>query len=231
MSKAHQNPLTQRPRRRISAGVVVVIILILVLAAGVGVQWWRTNSGVSVDNANAPEPTMITPPGTSGVGVTVGQPNAKATIDLYLDFRCPHCKDFEDKTGPAINELVDSGAAKVTYWPMDFVNPDASPRLANAWACAAAAGKARSYSDELFKSFEKTWTTDQLLELGKELGIGNQTFDTCVRDNSQAGWVDSIQGAAQQRGVTATPTVFVNGNKLGDDQLTPEGIRAAVGVS
>jgi protein-disulfide isomerase len=231
-SKAKPNPvLVEKPRRRVSVGLIVVVILVLVLAGGVGFQYWRSNSGVTVDNANAAEPAVITGPGTDGKGVTVGKAGAPGTIEIYLDYRCPHCKEFEDEAGTAINELVDSGAAKLIYWPMAFVNPDASPRLANAWACAADEGKARGYGDQMFADFAKTWTTDQLLELGTELGITDQSFQQCVRDNSQVKWIESIQTAADKRGVTGTPTVYVNGTKLGDDQLTADGIRTALGVS
>jgi protein-disulfide isomerase len=229
--KPPANPLLDHHPRRFSAGVVVVIVLVLALAAGVGVQYWRGHSAVSVDTGGAPEPALITGPGTDGQGVTVGKEGARAHIDLYLDYRCPHCKDFEDETGPTINELVDNGTATVTYEPLAFVNPEASPRLANAFACAAAAGKPRSYGDHLFAGFEKSWTTAQLLELGKKLGIDDPTFEQCVNNNAQAKWLDSIAKAADARGVTGTPTVFVNDKMLQADQLTPDGIKAAVSAS
>lgn len=229
MSKSRKAEVLVPPKkRRITPGIVVVVVLLLVLAGGVGVQYWRSNSGVSVENADAPEPTIITGPGTDGQGVTFGKADAKATIDVYLDFRCPHCEEFEAESGAAINTLVDEGKVKVTYWPMDFVSKDNSPRLANAWACAAAEGKPRSYSDGLFGSFEKAWSEKQLLALGKALKINTPEFETCVKTNGQAKWVESIQGAADKRGVTGTPTVFVNGKKLNDDQLNPQAIMVAV---
>ncbi|MFC0625188.1 DsbA family protein [Kribbella deserti] len=215
MSKSRKAELLTPPKkRRITPGVVVLVVLLLVLAGGVGVQYWRSNSGVSVENADAPEPAVITGPGTDGQGVTFGKADAKTTIEVYLDFRCPHCKEFEDEAGEAINKYIDEGRAKVTYWPMDFVSKDNSPRIANAWGCAAAQGKARSYSDEIFRSFEKSWTEEQLLALGKALKIDNADFNKCVTENGQAKWIESIQTASQQRGIESTPTVFVNGKKI-----------------
>ncbi|WP_238335017.1 DsbA family protein [Kribbella amoyensis] len=222
------NPLLAQKKRRIGPGVVVVVILVLALGAGVGVQYWRSNSKVEVSSNGNPEPTVITGPGTAGKGVTVGKEGAKAHIDLYLDFRCPHCKDFEDEAGPAINKLVDDGTATLTYWPLMFVNPDSSPRLANAFAAAAANGKARSYSDEMYADFAKSWTNDQLIELGKQLGIDDAKFETAIKDNAYGGWLQSVGQAATDRKVEGTPTVFVNGKMLEADQLTPEGITDAV---
>ena len=143
---------------------------------------------------------MITGPGTSGQGVTVGKAGAKAHIDLYLDFRCPHCAEFEESTGATIDKLVEDGTATLTYWPLAFVNPDASPRLANAFAAAAANGKALSYADEMYADFSKSWTTDQLIELGKQLGIGDAKFQQALKDNTYSGWLDTrLEGRGRPR--------------------------------
>jgi protein-disulfide isomerase len=227
-SKTPVNPLLQSKKRRIGPGVVVVVILLLALGAGVGVQYWRSNSGVEVSSNGGPEPTVITGPGTSGQGVKVGQASAKVNIDMYLDFRCPHCKDFEDETGSTVDKMIDDGTATVTYWPMTFVNPEASPRLANAFAAAAAAGKARSYANELYADFAKSWTDDQLIELGKQLKIDDGKFEAAVKGNTYAGWLETVGQAANTRKVEGTPTVFVNDKMLPADALTPEGISAAV---
>ncbi|MGC4942877.1 DsbA family protein [Kribbella sp. DT2] len=227
-SKTPVNPLLQSKKRRIGPGVVVVVILVLALGAGVGVQYWRSNSGVEVSSSGGPEPTVITGPGTNGQGVKVGQAGAKVNIDLYLDFRCPHCKDFEDESGDTINKLVDDGTVTLTYWPLMFVNPDNSPRLANAFAAAAAEGKARSYADELYADFAKSWTEDQLIELGKQLKVDDAKFEAGVKGTTYGGWLESVGQAATTRKVEGTPTVFVNDKMLPADALTPEGITAAV---
>ena len=230
MSKAKSpvNPLLQQQKRRISPGIIVVIVLVLALGAGVGVQYYRGHSKVEVSSNGRPEPAVVTGPGTAGKGVTVGTSGAKVTIDLYLDFRCPHCAEFEEKTGATIDKLVQDGTATLTYWPLQFVNPDASPRLANAFAAAAANGKALSFVDELYGDFSKSWTTDQLMELGKQLGIGDAKYQQAVQNDTYASWLESVGKAADDRGVTGTPTVYVNGKQLEADQLTPDGLLQAV---
>ncbi|MFI5692612.1 DsbA family protein [Kribbella sp. NPDC051586] len=225
---SNTNPLLQQNKRRISPGIIVVIVLVLALAGGVGVQYYRGHSKVEVSSNGRPEPTVITGPGTSGKGVTVGKAGAKANIDLYLDFRCPHCAEFEDATGATIDKLVQDGKATLTYWPLQFVNPDASPRLANAFAAAAANGKALSFADEMYGDFSKSWTTDQLIELGKQLGVGDAKFQQALQDNTYAGWLESVGNAADDRGVTGTPTVYVNGQQLPADQLSSDGLQQAV---
>ncbi|GAB3926066.1 hypothetical protein GCM10029976_020180 [Kribbella albertanoniae] len=173
-------------------------------------------------------PALITGPGEAGKGVTVGKAGAKAQIDLYLDFRCPHCAEFEEMTGATVDKLVADGTATLTYWPLAFVNPEASPRLANAFAAAAANGKALTYADEMYGDFSKSWTNDQLIELAKQLGIGDAKFQQAIQGNTYGSWVDSVGKAADARGVTGTPTVFVNGKQLETKELTPEGMQKAV---
>ena len=225
---SNTNPLLQQNKRRISPGIVVVIVLVLALAAGVGVQYYRGHSKVEVSSNGRPEPAVITGPGTSGKGITVGKAGAKVNIDLYLDFRCPHCAEFEEASGATVDKLVQDGTATLTYWPLQFVNPDASPRLANAFAAAAANGKALSFADEMYGDFSKSWTTDQLIELGKQLDVGDEKFQQALQDNTYAGWLESVGKAADERGVTGTPTVYVNGKQLPADQLSSEGLQNAV---
>ena len=227
-TKAPVNPLLPQNKRRISPGIIVVLVLVLALGAGVGVQYWRGHSKVEVSSNGRPEPTVIEGPGTSGKGVTVGKEGAKAHIDLYLDFRCPHCAEFEEQTGATIDKLVQDGTATLTYWPLAFVNPDASPRLANAFAAAAANGKALSYADEMYGDFSKSWTTDQLIELGKQLGMDDAKFTQAVQNNQYGSWIDSVAKAADDRGVTGTPTVYINDKALDAEQLSPEGLQQAV---
>jgi protein-disulfide isomerase len=217
----------QTPRRSWT-GIVVAVVLVLALAGTFGVQYWRSHSKVSVSSNGRIEPAMITGPGTSGRGVTVGTAGAKAHIDLYVDFRCPHCAEFEKDSGATIDKLVADGTATVTYWPLGFVDAKSSPRLANAFAAAAANGKALSFADELYDDFSKAWTNDQLIELGKQLGVGDATFQQAVQNNTYSGWLDSVRKAADDRGVTGTPTVYVNDKQIEPKQLTPDGLRQAV---
>jgi protein-disulfide isomerase len=229
MSRTSNPLLKKESRRGTITGVVVVAVIVLTLAAGVTIQYLRTHGEVEAAAGGA-EPAVIVGPGESGKGVTIGQQDAKNTIELYLDFRCPHCKEFEDQSESAINQLVDEGKAKVTYNPLAFVDPEVSPRAANGFACAAAAGKARGYADALYANFGQAWTDDQLIDLGTKLGIRDSSFAECVKTDKYAQWLQSVSSASDQRGVTGTPTVYVNDTQLPAAQLTPQGIMAAASL-
>ena len=70
-----------------------------------------------------------------GYGIVLN-PSAKPTIDVYIDYQCPACKNFELINGGYLNEVIAQNKAKVVYHPMTFLGPE-SILAANAAACAA----------------------------------------------------------------------------------------------
>jgi protein-disulfide isomerase len=160
-----------------------------------------------------------------GGGVTFGQAEAPVEVDVWLDFLCPHCKEFEDANGATIDELVAAGEAKVTYHPVTYTGRNYSARANNAFACAVDAGEGEAYFKALFVSPQQ-WTDNALVELGESVGLEGD-FESCVRDDTYDDWSGSVTDAATASGdITGTPTVHVNGEVLED--WTPEGIRNAV---
>jgi hypothetical protein len=76
-----------------------------------------------------------------------------------------------------------------------------------------------------------------LLEFGREAGIDGDaygTFETCVQDLTYEGWVQQVQEAANDRPVTGTPTLFLDGELIDTADLItggsydPEKLRALV---
>ncbi|MGC4942078.1 thioredoxin domain-containing protein [Kribbella sp. DT2] len=201
---------------------VVAVMLVLALVSAVGVDYWRIHSPVRVDTAR-PEPPVITGPGTAGKGVTVGKAGAKSNIDVYLDFRCRQCVVFEQTSGTTLDALLEHGTTTVTYWPM-ALSSLRSPRLANAFAVAAANGHARGFVRAFFDDPDKAWTDDQLVELGNKLGVPKDRFAEALAGNPYQSWFENIDAAATERDVTEIPTVFVDHRKLRADQLNPAGL-------
>ena len=53
------------------------------------------------------------PFGIDGSAVQVGKPDAKVTMDLWVDYSCPHCQEFEADSNDVITQRVASGVLKV----------------------------------------------------------------------------------------------------------------------
>jgi protein-disulfide isomerase len=154
------------------------------------------------------------------------------TIDLYLDFQCPACAQYEQLAGATIDELVASGRARVVYHPVAYLDrfssTQYSSRSSAAAGCAADAGVLPRFTQLLFANQPPEGgdglPDEQLLALGTQAGAG-PAFATCVQEDRYARWTRSVTDSASRAGITATPAVLVNGREVG---RTAEALRAAV---
>jgi protein-disulfide isomerase len=101
-SVVRQQLARERARRRtlMAAGIALVLILVA------GIAGWY------VYQSQRPEPVASGPPaGADESGVKVG--TGPVTVDVYLDFMCPVCRDFESRAGATLDGLVANGKATI----------------------------------------------------------------------------------------------------------------------
>lgn len=216
-----KNPVTARsgPSRGTIVGVVVVVLFAALV--GIGIYWQQRPADV------------VVPANSTATGTTVGRADAPATIDVYQDFQCPACKQFEQQSGPTVDQLVASGQAKVVYHPvaiLDRYSPDRySSRASAASGCAADAGVFAPYLKLLYENQpqENTpgLTDDRLVALGEQAG-GGPGFAACVQSGRYAPWTAEVTDQASKDGLQGTPTVKVDRKEIPDP--TPDALRAAV---
>lgn len=82
--------------------------------------------------------------GTAPLAPTVDREAGPVDIQLYVDYRCPHCVQMETANGETIAGAVRAGAASLELRAMSFVSP-VSPMLAGAVACVADAQPERAW--------------------------------------------------------------------------------------
>jgi protein-disulfide isomerase len=221
---AEQTAARKRDQRILIA--VIVGFVLVVVAGGIGFQAWRTNRSPSAAPSIAVSASAVTI--SNGRPIVLGSSQAPATITLYEDFHCPHCAEFEEQFGPVIQQAQESGAARVELYPLTFID-EGSVAAANAMACAAEAGFGQNYYLGLFANHTLQWSDEQLIDLAAKVGGSpSAAFTTCVTSKAHAGWVSSITAAAQQNGVTATPTMFINGEPVDIQNLTPDALRTMI---
>ncbi len=213
---------TSRPRarsgraRRTPVWTWWVLGGVLVVAFLAGFLWNRGQS--ETEQATVHRPTSTA--GRNG-GAIVGDANAPVTITEYGDFQCPVCAALHQAWGPTLDQLIQQGKVKFEFVGLGYLDGDGSEstRSAAAALCAADAGKFVEYYDVLYNQqspVERSGflTTDQLLKFGADVGITDPTFTKCVRDGRYDGWVRRTSDVASRKGVTGTPTVFVNGRQV-----------------
>jgi protein-disulfide isomerase len=188
------------------------LLIIAVALAGVGVQSGR------VGHSAGPTPQAV----TLADGVVVGKASAKVAVDLYEDFQCPVCKQFEQSAAPVLKQYVDSGRVKARYHAVAFLNRVSSTlyssRSANAGYCAADAGVFERFHDLLYANQPPEGGAglgdDQLIAFGRQAGATGDAFAQCVRTRKYNDFVNDITETASRNGISGTPTVLVDGTQV-----------------
>jgi len=208
--------------------MIVGIVVVLLFAGAVGFGVYRAQHQSAAAAGAVPTNAIAT-------GVPVGQASAPNTVDIYLDFQCPVCREYEQQSGATLDGLISSGTAKVVYHPVAFLDryssTQYSTRSSAAAGCAAQAGVFPQYVKLLYANQPPEngngLPESQLISLGQQAGAGGN-FAACVSANTFAGWTAALTDAASKAGVDATPTVQVNGKPIDNsDAALRQAVQAA----
>ncbi|SCX37704.1 Protein-disulfide isomerase [Klenkia marina] len=223
----------ERRRTRVRIGGAVGAVLV-VIAVVVTIVVQTSRSSVAADAARPGN----TSAGGNGYTFTVGQADAPVTVDLYEDFQCPVCKQFEDAAGPTLEQLATAGTVKIVHHGMAFLdsaqNDDYSTRALNAAAVVASTAGPEAYEtfhDLLYANQPDErdgagLTDDQLVAFAQQAGATGEDVGTDITDLVYGEWVKGATEQASKDGVTSTPTILVDGTTLTD--RTAAGLTAAV---
>ncbi|MFD8274684.1 DsbA family protein [Streptomyces flaveolus] len=167
----------------------------------------------------------------SGDGIVVGA--GPVQVDAFIDFLCPFCKQFEGRSGPILDELAANEAISLVYHPMGFLDGLSTTRYSSrasaASGCASDGGHFMEYLYALFANQPPEGgpglSDDELVELGRTVGLTDSSFAACVRQGVYLDWSSFVTATAIQRGVGGTPTVAVQGVPV---PANPQTILAAV---
>src|SRR5215471_17281729 len=146
----------------------------------------------------------------------LGKADAPITIIEYASLTCPHCAHFDVDVLPKLKQKwIDTGKAKLIL--RDFPLDEPALRAAMVARCAPA-DRFYPLVDTFFAQQEQWVTRDYraaLEKLAKLGGMSEKEFKACISDKKLEDQVaQSRLMAAQQLGVDATPTFFINGKKF-----------------
>ncbi|GAA4102181.1 MULTISPECIES: DsbA family protein [Actinomadura] len=226
----------QRQRRLLAVVLGAVVAVAAVVAAIVIIvdqQGRRDQKAVAYTGPQAPVTREA-----DGSIVMAKQGVTKPVLEIFEDFQCPACKQFEESTGKTVKQLAAEGKVKVVYRPFHLFGQQRDPIRSNSLRSAAAAlcvpaAQWLSYHDALFK-FQPVegrdgFATDDLVAWGKDVGVTDPNFDKCVTDQQKKSQVDEMtKYALDDRKVTGTPTVFLDGRKLENEIGSGETLRQAI---
>jgi protein-disulfide isomerase len=208
--------LTKRGLGRRAAAAVAALGLLGLAACGDD----AVNSGATGAAGNNPAMAYENPLGD----ITLGDPDAPVVLVEYASYTCGHCAAFHNQNlAPLKENYIDTG--KVFYvfreYPLDPVATAASMLT----RCVAPE-KHLEFSDVLFKR-QPQWAFVQdprgaLEGIARQGGISKAQFEACLTDEEVlAGLRDMQQYAAETLEVQATPTLFINDEKVGGNLPWP----------
>ena len=159
-------------------------------------------------------------------GTSRGPEKAPVTIVEFSDLQCPHCKEAQ----PVIDKLL-AAEPNARFVFQQF------PLPMHNWAAKGAAYAdciGRSSKDAFWKFVQGTYdeqanitesnADERLTAIADKAGVKGADIAACAVKADTKARVDKSIALGQAVGVTGTPTVFVNGRRIGNVTQVPENI-------
>lgn len=201
--------------QRLTLGTIIVAILVLVaIFALPGLRGGGTADTSSLDLTTQPR---------------LGEADAPVEIVLFEDFRCPHCATFTEQIYPQlVQEFVRPGTAQIYFVNFPVLGA-ASRHVAEVTECVIAQDESAFWDlhAPLMRSQGELESESRVYELVSTYapGVDMDEVRTCVEQDQQLEQLNAEIVATQQLGVTGTPTVMVDGERV---NATLEAIRDRV---
>lgn len=236
----------QRKKRNKTLGIAAAAVVIIVLIVG-GVVLFQANRSSSDGFNGRLAPVAKQADGT----VVMAKPGVKAPVlDIWEDFQCPICHEFEKANDSNVKQLAADGKAKVVYHPITIFAAqgptqaahDNSVRALNA-SMAMPADKWMAFHDKLYANQpDETqaggFPASQLIQLGKDVGVTDPAFAKAVNGMTYQKQAEAnTNRALTKEKITGTPTLRLDGQELNVQQILadknalPDAVNKAAGNS
>lgn len=164
-------------------------------------------------------------------GPSRGPDKAPVTIVEFSDLQCPHCKDAQ----PIIDKLLtEEPNARFVFQNFPLPSHNWAAKAANYADCIG-----RNSKDAFWKFVQGTFDAqssiteanadEKLTAIADTAGVKGADMATCAAKADTKTRVEQSVALGQSVGVTGTPTVFVNGRRIGNVVgLPPEVLKGLV---
>lgn len=153
----------------------------------------------------------------------LGNPKAKVTVAEYASVTCPHCARWEEEVWPAFKKkYVDTGLIRYEY--REFLVHDQLDAAGYMLARCAGPQKYFPVVQAFFRSQPELFQTQDFhgvsLKIAKSVGMTEPQFNACLGDENALKQSAARQDDAVKKGISGTPTFFVNDKKIGEVGLS-----------
>ncbi len=222
---AQQAEVAQKARRRrilIGAGSVLIVGLLAAITLAVvhAAQRDRSLPGVSGK--------VVAPQHISSAGaIPVGKADAPVTVDLYFDYMCSFCGQFEKANASELTRLVADGKARIELHPLAFLDQLSSGTEYSTRSASAVAAVAEAAPDKVWDFHRalyaqqpaegsKGLSDDQIAAIATAAGVPAAVIAT-FGDATYRPWIASTTQQSFDAGIEHTPTIKINGEVFSGD--------------
>jgi protein-disulfide isomerase len=146
-------------------------------------------------------------------------------VEVFEDFLCPFCQQFEEQSRAALRQAAADGTAYVVYRPIAFLD-EYSSRALNAFGVVldeSGGAPALKLHDLLYEDQPAEGGTmpddEWLIDKAVEAGADESAIRPGIEKLAFEQWMVNGNDDASQRGVNSTPTVFVDGEQVSGSSI------------
>ncbi|MCT9934419.1 DsbA family protein [Planotetraspora sp. A-T 1434] len=154
----------------------------------------------------------------------------KPLLEVFEDYQCPYCQEFERINGRTVRDAAMRGEIAVIIYPFTIFGDDKPVTRANshralmASLCVTDPGKWLAYHDELYahqpdELAEGGFPIEDLVGYARKVGLREDDFTACLKSPETSERADQVSRSARSHGVEGTPTVRLDGRDI--DWSTP----------
>ncbi|MFF3766782.1 thioredoxin domain-containing protein [Streptomyces sp. NPDC001922] len=234
-------------RRQLIVGTSIVAVLGIAAGIGVAVTKMNAEDGSSASAAgwqSGPKKKKFVAPantsGKNGTDIIIGEKNAKKTLEVFEDARCPVCATFEQSTGEQVRKEMEDGKYKLSFTIGTFIDNNV-PGTGSKNALSAL-GAAVNVSPEAFLDYKKALFSlknhpseqddafgkdSRLIEIAQQVPAlkNNASFKKALKNGTYDPWALKMSAKFQGvKDINGTPAFKLNGTKMlapGNDPRTP----------
>ena len=153
-----------------------------------------------------------------------GPPDAPVTLVEFADYQCPFCA----RNVPLVKQVMDAYPKQVKFVYKEFPLTSIHNNAMNASKAAIAAQKQGKYwemHDKLFENYSAL-EYDNLKKYAGEVGLNVEQWEKDMKSPEVEKRVQDDMQLAGQSDVRGTPTMFIDGKRVGNRQF--ETIKATI---
>ena len=146
-----------------------------------------------------------------------GPKDAPITIMEFSEFQCPFCSKVRPNIDAALKKWPDKVRVVFKQFPLAF-HKDA-PLASEAALAAHAEGKFWEMEAKLFDGGTQNIKRPNLETYAEELGLNMEAFKKALDEGTYKAAIKADQDLGAKAQVTGTPTLFLNGRRMGGREI------------